>query len=117
MRLISVNSFPQDSESESSGDLTKALGKLTVDDDSSAIFSDGTSSGSESSHGRSSTIQVLRCEKLNQFLHICCKEECGSGQPQKSWENMYVPRAATAIAAALEVITPGDAGHLWEAVQ
>ena len=95
-----------------------------MDDDSSAIFSDGTSSGSESPHGRSSTIQVLRREKLNQFLHICCKEECGSGQPQKSWENMdvqrknmYVPRAATAIAAALEVITPGDAGHLWEAVQ
>ena len=31
-------------------------------------------------------------------------------------KNMYVPRAATAIAAALEVITPGDAGNLWEAV-
>jgi len=124
MRLISANSFPQDSESESSGGLTKALGKLTVDDDPSAIFSDGTSSGSESSHGRISTIQVLRREKLNQFLHICGKEQCGSGQPQKSWENMdvqrknvYVRRAATAIAAALEVITPGDAGHLWEAVQ
>ena len=95
-----------------------------MDDDPSAIFSDGTSSGSESSHGRSSTIQVLRREKLNQFLHICGKEECVTGQPQKSWENMdvqrknvYVRRAATAIAAALEVITPGDAGHLWEAVQ
>ena len=63
--------------------MTEALGELTVDDDPSAIFSDGTSSGSESSHGRSSTIQVLRREKLNQFLHICGKEECVAGQPQK----------------------------------
>ena len=32
-------------------------------------------------------------------------------------KNVYVHRATTAIVAALEVITPGDAGHLWEALQ
>ena len=114
-----VNSLPQDSESESSGGLTETLGELTVDDDPSAIFSDGTSSSSESSHGHSSTIQVLCREKLYRFLHICGKEECVTGQPQESYENMdverknmYVHRAATAIAAALDIITPGDTGHL-----
>ena len=32
-------------------------------------------------------------------------------------KNVYVSRATAAIVAALEVITPGDAGHLWTAVQ
>ena len=46
------------------------------------------------------------------------------GQSKKRWEdlsrqrkNVYVGRATTAIVATLEVITPGDAGHLWKAVQ
>ena len=45
------------------------------------------------------------------------------GEPKNRWEklsnqtkNVYVTRATTAI-VALEVITPGDAGHLWTAVQ
>ena len=101
-----------------------ALGRLTVDDDPSAVFSDGTGSSSESSHGHSSSIQVLRRERLNQFLRICGKEECVTGQPKKRWGDMdeqrksvYVHRATTAIMAALEVIAPEDAGHLWEALQ
>ena len=32
-------------------------------------------------------------------------------------KNVYVHRATTAIVAALDVIAPGDAGHLWEALQ
>ena len=46
------------------------------------------------------------------------------GQPPKRWKdidvhrkNVSVHRATTAIVAALEVIAPGDAGHLWEALQ
>ena len=45
------------------------------------------------------------------------------GEPKNRWEklsnqtkNVYVTRATTAI-VALQVITPGDAGHLWTAVQ
>ena len=45
------------------------------------------------------------------------------GEPKNRWEkpsnqtkNVYVTRATTAL-VALEVITPGDAGHLWTAVQ
>jgi len=75
----------EDSESERSSDLAVALGRLTVDDDPSAVFSDGTGSSSESSHGHSSSIQVLRRERLNQFLRICGKEECVTGQPKKRW--------------------------------
>ena len=30
---------------------------------------------------------------------------------------MYVARPTTVIVAALDVITPGDAGHLWSAVK
>ena len=84
-----------------------ALGRLTVDDNPSAVFSDGTGSSSESSHGHSSSIQVLRRERLNQFLRICGKEECVTGQPKKRWGDMdeqrksvYVHRATTAIVVA-----------------
>ena len=122
----SINTVPQDSASEGSGDLVGALGRLQLaaDDDPSAIFSEETSSSSESSQGHNSSMQVLRREKLNQFLGFCGKKECITGQPKKCWENLdeqrknvYLDRATTAIVAALEVITPGDAGHLWEAVQ
>lgn len=107
-----------------SSEFTEAFGRLAIDDDKSVVFSDATSSSSESSHGSNRSLQVLRREKLNQFLRICGKEECVIGQPNKRWENMgmqrkkvSVCRATTAIVAALEVITPGDAGFLWEAVQ
>ena len=52
------------------------------------------------------------------------KKERVPGHPKKSWEqlsnqrkNTYVTRATTAIVTALEVIAPGDDGHLWTAVQ
>ena len=70
-----------------------------------------------------SGLQGLRTEKLNQFLTACGKEEKVLGQPKKGWENLskqrnvYVARATTAIVAALDVITPGDAGHLWTGVK
>ena len=113
---------PQDSKSERSSDLADRLGRLAVVDDPSAIFSDPTSSSSKSSDGHNASIQVLRRERLNHFLRSCGKEECVIGQPQKRWKemdvhrkNVYVHRATTAIVAALDVIAPGDAGHLWEA--
>lgn len=98
---------------------------MAVDDDQSVVeFPDEGSSSSESSDGCHIDLQGLRREKLNQFLTVCGKEERVPGHPKKSWEklsnqrkNIYVTRATTAIVTALEVIAPGDAGHLWTAVQ
>ena len=103
----------------------EAFEKLAVKDDQSVLeFPNLGSSSSESSGGCSNDLQGLRREKLNQFLTVCGKEERVPGQPKKCWEelshqrrNVYVTRATTAIVAALEVITPRDAGHLWTAVQ
>ena len=115
--------WPLTQEGESNcSDLLEAFGKLAVDDDQSVVeFPDEGSSSSESSD---IDLQGPRREKLNQFLTVCGKEEILPGHPKKSWEklsnrrkNIYVTRATTAIVTALEVIAPGDAGHLWTAVQ
>lgn len=98
---------------------------MAVDGDKSVVeFSDEGSSSSESSGGCYSDLQGLRREKLNQFLTVSGKEERVPGQPKKRWEklsnqrkNVYVNRATAVIVAALEATTPGDAGHLWTAVQ
>ena len=51
---------------------------------------------------------------------VVCKV---SVRKKKGWENLskqrnvYVARARTAIVAALDVVTPGDAGHLWTGVK
>ena len=122
--MLLVWPFTQEGESNCS-DLLEAFGKLAVDDDQSVVeFPDEGSSSSESSDGCHIDLQGLRREKLNQFLTVCGKEERVPGHPKKSWEklsnqrkNIYVTRATTAIVTALEVIAPGDAGHLWTAVQ
>ena len=101
-----------------------AFEKLAVLDDKSVHFSYVGSSSSEASDDFCSDLQGLRTEKLNQFLTACGEKEKVLGQPKKRWENLskqrrnvYVARATTAIVAALEVITPGDSGHLWTAVK
>ena len=116
--------FTQEGESKCS-DLLEAFEKLAVDDDKSVVeFSDEGGSSSESSGSCHSDLQGLRREKLNQFLTVSGKEDRVLGQPKKRWKklsnqrkNVYVSKATSAIVAALEVITPGDAGHLWTAVQ
>ena len=116
--------FIQEGESKCN-DLLEAFGKMAVDDDKSVVeFSDEGGSSSQSSGGCYNDLQGLRREKLNQFLTVNGKAERVPGQPKKRWEklsnqrkNVYVSRATAAIVAALEVITPGDAGHLWTAVQ
>ena len=117
--------FTQEGESTRCSDLLEAFEKLTVDNDKSVVeFSEEGGSSSESSGDCYSDLQGLRREKLNQFLTVCGKQERVPGQPKKRWEklsnqrkNVYVTRATTAIVSALETITPGDAGHLWTAVQ
>ncbi|CAH3018743.1 unnamed protein product [Porites evermanni] len=123
--LPKVNAACSEEGESNCSDLLKAFGKLAVDDDQSVVeFPDEGSSSSESSDGCHIDLQGLRREKLNQFLTVCGKEERVPGHPKKSWEklsnqrkNIYVTRATTAIVTALEVIAPGDAGHLWTAVQ
>lgn len=116
--------FIQEGESKCS-DLLEAFEKLAVDGDKSVVeFSDENGSSSESSGGCYSDLQGLQREKLNQFLTVSGKEERVPDQPKKRWEklsnlkkNVYVNRTTAVIVAALEAITPGDAGHLWTAVQ
>ena len=96
--------------------------KLVIDKDTTAFFSDETSSGSDSA--KSLNIHSVRLEKLNQFLTVCGKKDSTIGQPKKPWQNLsmrsknyHVSKATSAIVASLEVIAPSDPGHLWEAVQ
>ena len=118
-----VGLFLQDGGCRGS-DLVDAFEKLALHDDKSVHFSYVGSSSSEASDDFYGDLQGLHTEKLNQFLTACGKEEKVLGQPKKRWENLskqrrnvYVARATTAIVAALDVITPGDAGHLWTAVK
>ena len=66
--------------------------------------------------------QYLRRKQLNKFL-----ESCNTGKltrPRKRWEEAgartrknHVKRAKDVIVAALDVIMPGDAAYLWDALQ
>lgn len=66
----------------------------------------------------------VRRKALNHFLITSGMEDTLIGPPKKTWESMtarthkaYVSKATNVIVAALDVITPGDAGCLWNAVQ
>jgi hypothetical protein len=123
--LTKKNSFLKEIESDSKNDndvLAEIFSKMSIGEDTSAILSDETSSSNGSTVGASSNSQKL--EKLNEFLRVCGKTESSIGQPKKLWQNLsmrsrnyHVSKATNAIVASLEVITPGDAGSLWEAVQ
>ncbi|KAK3745389.1 hypothetical protein QZH41_001410 [Actinostola sp. cb2023] len=107
-----------DPERETFSDLASAFGKMNMDDDPTVIFSDSTESSSGSLDRPKKSLQ-----KLNEFLSVCGDTEYAPiGQPNKTWEimsnrskNIYISRATKAIVSVLNVITPGDADHLWQA--
>ena len=113
------------SESLSSDSLTEAFDQLTIRDDPSVLLSECGSTGSTtSSSDTKDRNPALQRKKLNEFLSVCGRSDVPIGQPKKKWQNMsmrarktHVTKAASAIVSALEVITPGDAGSLWKAVQ
>lgn len=66
--------------------------------------------------------QELRRKSLNRFLESCNIEKLT--RPRKKWEDAgertqrnNVKKATDVIVAVLEVITPGDAAQLWDALQ
>ena len=64
----------------------------------------------------------VQWSKMNEFLRSC---DAGSVGPyKKRWEEAsmrtkqsHVSKAKEAVVAALNVIAPGEAGHLWEALK
>ena len=82
------------------------------------------SSSSESSNGDDPQIssQVTRRSLLNDFLRSCNAHTVGTYK--KRWEAAsertrasHVSKAKSVIVSGLNVIAPGDAGYLWEAVK
>lgn len=83
------------------------------------------SSGSIFSPNESDDVDCgdFRREKLDELLNACGKETLIDA-PRKKWENLtnrrkkvYVSKATDAIVAVLDIITPGEAGNLWEGLQ
>ena len=100
---------------------------LTTEEDVSMYLPKGSSSGSSSSdisNGHKAMEDKLSVQrsKMNEFLRSC---NAGSvGRYKKRWEEAsirtkqsHVLKAKDAVVAALNVIAPGDAGHLWEALK
>ena len=86
----------------------------------SVILSDEASTSNRST---TTTTNSRKLKKLNEFIHICGGTE-SIGQPKKRWEELTtrskhfrVDKATNVIVSALEVITPGDAASIWEAIQ
>ena len=103
--------------------ISDAFEQLTIEDDPTANFSDDQSTKSS---GDSVDFPKTKLQKLNEFLQVCksSSEFTPIGQPTKKWDDMsqrskyiYINRATDAIVSVLEVVTPGDAASLWEAVQ
>jgi len=105
---------------ESSDSLVHAFSHMSIREDLS-----GSMESTESSDDPTASSNLtLRRSKLNEFLKVSGKTDLVFGQPKKAWENMnnrsrkvHVTRATNSIVAALEVISPKDAGNLWTAVQ
>ena len=81
---------------------------------SSSDLSDGTQAGSDS--------KVSRRAKLNEFLLSCnaprvgpCKKRWAEASART--KSGHIAKAKALVVAGLEVIAPGDAGHLWEALR
>ena len=86
----------------------------------SAILSDEASTSNGSITATTNSQQL---KKLNEFIHICGETE-SIGQPKKRWEELTtrskhfrVDKATNVIVSALEVIIPGDAASIWDAIQ
>ena len=66
--------------------------------------------------------QYLQRKQLNKFLESCNVETLT--QPKKRWEEAgahtcksHVKKTKDVIIAALDLIMPGDAAYLWDALQ
>ena len=92
---------------------------LFVPDEDSVSSSDEESSTAVT--GEPSN-EYIRREHLNRFLETCNVQKLT--RPRKRWaeagartHSNHVKKAKDVIVEALDVITPGDAAHLWDALQ
>ena len=82
----------------------------------------GTSSSDTASDTDAPSQQRVQRAKLNEFLSVC---NIGNvGVYKTKWKNAslrtresHVLKAEESVVAALNVIAPGDAGPLWEALK
>ena len=88
--------------------------------DNTAVLSDDTSSSSESTNAADNRIRLV---KLNEFLDVCGGTE-PIGQAKKRWDaltsrskKLRVDKATKVIVSSLDVIAPGDACGIWDAIQ
>lgn len=84
--------------------------------------SSGSDEESKNVPAEESSEQYLRRKQLNKFLESCNVEKLT--RPRKRWEEAgartrtnHVKKAKDVIVAALDVIMPGDAAYLWDALQ
>ena len=66
--------------------------------------------------------KVYRRMKLNEFLHYCNAPTVGPskkrwGEASARTKKAHIAMAKALVVAGLEVIAPGDAGHLWQALR
>jgi len=85
-----------------------------------SVYSPGNDSGSDASETSSGV--CFRRHKLNKFLSTCGVDEVK--QPKKLFsclnvrtQHIHLSKASESIVAVLEVIAPGDAAALWEALK
>jgi hypothetical protein len=102
---------------ESDDSLVDAIEKLTLMDDPTIIMSENGSS-STGSNDTAQDSEANRRKKLNEFLSACGKSQSiGKQNMSMRAKKIHVSKAGIAITSALEVITPDDAGNLWQDVQ
>lgn len=111
--------------------MSKEFSRLGIDDepgqDPDVVLSEYTLSSGSSEDQLSdvpSNVALDRRKALNNFLIASGMQNTLIGPTKKPWDAMtartqktHASKAANVIVAALDVITPGDAGSLWKAVQ
>lgn len=90
--------------------------------DSESSSSNSTDSSNGIRTSSDSIVSTCRRVKLNEFLWSC--DAPAVGPSKKRWvetgartKKVHVSKAKALVVAGLEVIAPGDAGHLWEALR
>ena len=103
--------------------MSQSIAQLVIEDKGSFYVPEDTSSSSESSDVEYQRRLGTQRTKLNEFLSAC-NVGCTVGTYRKKWQDASVrtrksheSKAKESVVAALNVIAPGDAGHLWEALK
>lgn len=103
--------------------MSQSMAQLVIEDKGSFYVPEDTSSSSESSDVEYQRRLGTQRTKLNEFLSAC-NVGCTVGTYRKKWQDASVrtrksheSKAKESVVAALNVIAPGDAGHLWEALK